>query len=673
MQTPVTQIPTPVAPQPTQSGSNVTFNPEEMMQQMRHTVESGMQAFMEKNKERAKSPPPHVEPPPTPVPTPIPIQHPPPDPALPPLPRLHRRSRSRSQRHHSGLDKRPVSIPRSPRREKPVSRPRHRRRHSNSRDRSRRPSHAPSVTLRSASPRRREVLRGRDDDFAGDDQSHRPTSLQPSSWDYQHYDPPTTSYKDDHDSNYSSYDQHSTNKWKSWNQWKDHSKASYYTHPSGWIDYPKSSYKHQSYNDPPSKHTSKPLTAFSSDHSTHGHGHHSRRSGSVQSRASTVPPGHIAINLQEGSKEEWARHIRHALHHPDRMRAANELASNERPEPSLSIVHAEYDEAMEQIHKVDSRLPPDIARKAVQLFFSTGLLPAYDLSNCHVRELPQTSMLALVMPLPDISRFQMPNPFGGQSNITWALCHGTTLRTSQLILMEGKIRPANWSYHPNPQRCHLPTFGAFYIGRQVSNADQDFPSWAEQELLDSMEKKGKGQQEITVGAMYRGSRDHLALKAGGNEKGQLNVIEKGIVTTPEKYTIAHSNHVGLKFIAIKWADLKSTDSSPRRPIDLRDTDSEDNVNYRTNEERHADRRRGWALKTALSARVLLAYVVLNRILHSFLGFTWTNALVKSASLFLFLLLFCEGFGFLVGLLSLVFFFFFWATFFWASCWKDHDR
>ena len=59
-----------------------------------------------------------------------------------------------------------------------------------------------------------------------------------------------------------------------------------------------------------------------------------------------------------------------------------------------------------------------------------------------------------------------------------------------------------------------------------------------------MEKKGKGQQEITVGAMYRGSRDHLALKAGGNEKGQLNVIEKGIVTTPEKYTIAHSNHVG---------------------------------------------------------------------------------------------------------------------------------
>jgi hypothetical protein len=107
-----------------------------------------------------------------------------------------------------------------------------------------------------------------------------------------------------------------------------------------------------------------------------------------------------------------------------------------------------------------------------------------------------------------------------------------------------------------------------------------------------MEKKGKGQQEITVVAMYRGARDHLALKAGGNEKGQLNVAEKGIVTTPEKYTIAHSNHVGLKFIAIKWADLKGTDGPSRRPIELRDTDSEDNVNYRPNEERQATRHRG---------------------------------------------------------------------------------
>ena len=582
---PVTTTPAQVTPQPAQSGSSVTFNPEEMIQQMGHTVESGMQAFMEKTKERSKSPPPIVAHPPPPMPTP----HSPPDPPLPPLPRLHRRSRSRSHRIPSGLDKRPLSIPRSPRRDRRSSRQRHRRRHSSSRAASRPPSHAPSVTLRSASPRRREVLLGRDDEPQRDDHTYPLTSPQSSSWDYQHYEPPSTV---DHHGHYTHSDHSSTKKWKSWHQWKDYSKSQYHTHPSGWIDYPKHSYKQQSYDELPSKYPSKPLTAYSLEHQSHGHRHHSHRSGSAHSRASTLPPGHIAINLQEGSREEWARQVRHALEHPDRMRAANELDANELPRPSSSIVQDQYDEAMEELQKVDSRIPSDIARKAVLLFFSTGLLPDYDLSTCHVRELPQTSMLALVMPLPDISRFQMPGPFGGQTSITWALCHGRTPSSAQMILMEGKIRPANWSYHSNPQRCHLPTFGAFYIGRQIANADQDIPSWAEQELLDSMEKKGKGQQEITVGAIYRGARDHLALKAGGNEKGQLNVAKKGIVTTPEKYTIAHSNHVGLKFIAIKWADLKGAEQSTRRPIELKDTDSEDNVNYRATEERRAARHRG---------------------------------------------------------------------------------
>ena len=267
------------------------------------------------------------------------------------------------------------------------------------------------------------------------------------------------------------------------------------------------------------------------------------------------------------------------------MRAANELTAAERPKPSTTIDQDEYDKACEQLHQVDERIPSDVVKKAVQLFFSTNLLPDYDLSTCHVRELPNTNMLALVMPLPDTSHFQMPPPFGQQHNHTWALCHGTTIHTSQQILLEGKIRPANWSYHKNPQRCHLPTFGAFFLGREVSNSDRTIPPWAERELLDSISKKGKGQQDIVVGAMYRGSTDHIAYKAGGNEKAQLGVIEKGLVTTSEKYTIAHSKHVGLKFIALKWADLKG---SVR--IDIGDTTSDD-CNYRSNEERYSGRRR----------------------------------------------------------------------------------
>ena len=123
------------------------------------------------------------------------------------------------------------------------------------------------------------------------------------------------------------------------------------------------------------------------------------------------------------------------------MRAANELKSDEKPAITTSMPQDPYDAAKEQLHGVDARIPGDVVEKAIQLFFSTNLLPDYDLSTCYVRELPNTSMLALIMPLPSISRFSMPAPFGNQHNHTWALCHGTTFSSAQLILLEGKIRP----------------------------------------------------------------------------------------------------------------------------------------------------------------------------------------------------------------------------------------
>ena len=44
----------------------------------------------------------------------------------------------------------------------------------------------------------------------------------------------------------------------------------------------------------------------------------------------------------------------------------------------------------------------------------------------------------------------------------------------------------------------MPTFGAFFIGREVANSDT-FPDWAAKELMDTIQKKGKGQQDIIVG------------------------------------------------------------------------------------------------------------------------------------------------------------------------------
>ena len=73
--------------------------------------------------------------------------------------------------------------------------------------------------------------------------------------------------------------------------------------------------------------------------------------------------------------------------------------------------------------------------------------------------------------------------------------------------------------------------------------------------IDGYFKKGKRQQEVIVGAMYRVACAHTAFKAGGNETAQISVAGQGVATTSEKYTIAHSNHVGLKFIALKWQNL----------------------------------------------------------------------------------------------------------------------
>ena len=134
----MSEPPTPVAPQSTPPGSNATFNAEEMMQQMKNTVESSIQAFVDKNQERNMNQPPAPAPSPSQVSPPIPSHLPPPEEVPPPPQHSHRRSRSRSPRHRGAPDKRPISVPRSPRRATPPrrthrsSRPRssHRRRHS---------------------------------------------------------------------------------------------------------------------------------------------------------------------------------------------------------------------------------------------------------------------------------------------------------------------------------------------------------------------------------------------------------------------------------------------------------------------------------------------------------------------------------------------------------------
>ena len=520
----------------------------------------------------------------------------------PPIPSSSARPRSRSHKRRSKtkkLDKRPVSVHRSPRRRRShrnrSSRPRSFSPPMRRRSSPRRRSPRTSITIRSTSPSRRRELTTtwHDDDF------------QPNP--AHHSDPWQSSVKLTTNSQYTPYDDDTKSSqqattWKSWQTWKDWSqsydstqstgqwkdyKYSYTpTHKKGqWIDYSKQS--KQSYSkDSTYDSSTRPITAFSAEPSSHHRNpkRRHRRSRSAQSRQSTLPPGHVSLDLHGGSAAQWKAAVKFAMDHPDRMPAPCEVPDDQRPMVTRSIDEDDLRRSVEEIMSIDDRIPLDYAERAAKLLYSTNILPDYELSDCYVLELHAAHMIALIMPLPDISKFQMPPPFGNSRSHTWALLHGTTPSGAQQILLEGKIRPANWTKRSDLSRCDLPTFGAFYMGREVANNDLNFPPWALQELLCAADKRGKGQQDFIIGAMYQGAYPHRKLDAGGNEKAMLRVADIGIVVTSEKYTIANSHNVGLRFVAMKWENLTVRPNQISHRHD-HDESSEDDCRYRSMRDR----------------------------------------------------------------------------------------
>ena len=168
-------------------------------------------------------------------------------------------------------------------------------------------------------------------------------------------------------------------------------------------------------------------------------------------------------------------------------------------------------------------VPSKTIKNLVQLFGGSDLLRALVPEDIRVIHLPETKKTALIIPVPDMTRF-LPKPASGDSTAhTWALVHGTSVPGATAILLEGLIRPADWEHNDDPRRSQLPTFGLFGIGAGISRGDTEIPSWAEASSLEGASKKGKGQVPVLIGAIYRGSKSHVALKAGGNNEVQLKV------------------------------------------------------------------------------------------------------------------------------------------------------
>ena len=92
------------------------------------------------------------------------------------------------------------------------------------------------------------------------------------------------------------------------------------------------------------------------------------------------------------------------------------------------------------------------------------LLKAIVFKDIRVISLSGTGKCALIIPVPDMKRFNPKPAFGDSTAHTWALVHGTFVPGATAILIEGLIRPADWEHNDDPQRSQLPTFGFFGIG-----------------------------------------------------------------------------------------------------------------------------------------------------------------------------------------------------------------
>ena len=93
------------------------------------------------------------------------------------------------------------------------------------------------------------------------------------------------------------------------------------------------------------------------------------------------------------------------------------------------------------------------------------------------------------------------------------------------------------------------------MGMQLNRGDPEIPRWVAQTLVDRAAKRGKGQQPVLVGAMYRGQHEHAALKAGGNDLVQLKVAQLGVATSSETYVMVHSAHTQVRFSSLSLGKI----------------------------------------------------------------------------------------------------------------------
>ena len=335
--------------------------------------------------------------------------------------------------------------------------------------------------------------------------------------------PPATVYADHRQS------------WSSWSTWK--AKPWWEQRRGQWIEYGHSDTRDTTPRDDPSQSEEIPLASLSNE------------------------------------DDYWAKQVRWALDHPSRIRAGCEFQDHEKPVLNVNVNRQKQTDFVNTCRSMVPDIPSYSLNALTKALAASDAFEAIDLLRIKAMDLPHVDGFAV----PDLPRFREKSPFGGSVMYTWGLLHGCGIKAAQLIIAEGQLRPADWKYNSNLARSHMPSFGAFGLGRQLGRDCTTIDGSSLTELYNGALKKGKGQQELLIGAIFKGNCEHTALKAGGNESAQHLVASKGAVTTSEKYLITHSAHTTIRLISAAWTVLGEYPTDASSQPSRHDEPSEDDT------------------------------------------------------------------------------------------------
>eukprot|EP00435_Cladocopium_sp_Y103_P061934 s1551_g23.t1 len=310
---------------------------------------------------------------------------------------------------------------------------------------------------------------------------------------------------------------------------------------------------------------------------------------------------HVSLVDPSLKDEEWRQTVQKCLNDPTRTKAANEVAVHERPQLANTIDIRARDSFIAQIRHIDPEIPPTRLQSLIHVLAASHLLSEVDFKRVEVLVLPNTSQRAMVIRLSHIPRFREKPPFLGQASNSYAMLHGTNIIGAKYCLAEALVRPADWSYDDNLSKSEQPTYGCFAMGQCVtSRRSDDITNYTLVDLLDRATLKGKGQQDILLALQYKGAREHLALKAGGNDWAQLQCALKGVVTTSEKYTVARSEHCTIRSLIVVWPDLSFIEHGQSRSATYPPSTAKDPSKESVDDQQHdrapddVDRLRSWS-------------------------------------------------------------------------------